>query len=97
MSTDEKAEMRFWVFIPFIPFQIAGAWWFGYALQDGQSWVAVAVSFAMANFGQAPISAIALTYMTDSYNEVSPSNHSTAPIIPTSNLLSRSSATLSSP
>lgn len=63
-------EMRFWIFLPFIPFQIAGAWWFGYALQYGQSWVAVAIAFAMASFGQAPISAIALTYLTDSYNEV---------------------------
>lgn len=63
-------EMRFWVFLPFVPFQIAGAWWFGYALQLGQPWAAVAVAWAMANFGQAPISAIALTYLTDSYNEV---------------------------
>lgn len=63
-------EMRFWVFLPFIPFQVAGAWWFGYALQLGQAWMAVAVAWAMANFGQAPISAIALTYLTDSYNEV---------------------------
>ena len=68
--TDRRTEMRFWIFLPFVPFQIAGAWWFGYALQDGESWVAVAVAWAMANFGQAPISAIALTYLTDSYNEV---------------------------
>ena len=27
-----EPEMRFWVFIPFIPFQVAGAFWFGYAL-----------------------------------------------------------------
>lgn len=62
--------MRFWVFLPFAPFQIAGAWWFGYALQLGQPWPAVAVAWGMANFGQAPISALALTYLTDSYNEV---------------------------
>ena len=68
--TDRRTEMRFWIFLPFVPFQIAGAWGFGYALQDGESWVAVAVAWAMANFGQAPISAIALTYLTDSYNEV---------------------------
>ena len=77
LETDCLTEMRFWVFIPFIPFQIAGAWWFGYALDLGQSWVAVAVAYAMANFGQAPISAIALTYMTDSYNEVRPVPNST--------------------
>ena len=93
---DEKVEMRFWVFVPFIPFQIAGAWWFGYALQDGQSWVAVAVAWAMANFGQAPISAIALTYMADSYNEVSAPNHKIRLIILSSDVLCRSSATPSS-
>lgn len=42
----------------------------GYALQDGQSWAAVAVAQGMCNFGSAPISSIALTYMTDAYNEV---------------------------
>ena len=63
--------MRFWVFLPFAPFQIAGAWWFGYALQLGQPWIAVAFAWGLANFGQAPISALALTYLTDSYNEVS--------------------------
>lgn len=30
-----EPEMRFWVFLPFIPFQVAGAFWFGYAL-DGK-------------------------------------------------------------
>ena len=83
---DESLEMRFWIFLPFIPFQIAGAWWFGYALQDGQSWVAVAVAWGMANFGQAPISAIALTYMTDSYNEVSRSTHTNALTLLTTHL-----------
>lgn len=44
--------------------------WAGYALQGGQSWVAVAFAFGICNFGSAPISSIALTYMTDAYNEV---------------------------
>ncbi|KAL1857657.1 hypothetical protein Daus18300_010177 [Diaporthe australafricana] len=65
-----EPEMRLWVFVPFIPFQVAGAFWFGYALQGGQSWVAVAFAFGMCNFGSAPISSIALTYMTDAYNEI---------------------------
>lgn len=66
-----EPEMRLWIFVPFIPFQVAGAFWFGYALQGGQSWVAVAFAWGMCSFGSAPISSIALTYMTDAYNEVS--------------------------
>jgi len=65
-----EPEMRLWVFVPFIPFQIAGAFWFGYALQNGESWVAVAMAFGICNFGSAPISSIALTYITDAYNEI---------------------------
>lgn len=66
-----EPEMRLWVFVPFIPFQVAGAFWFGYALQGGESWVAVAFAWGICSFGAAPISSIALTYMTDAYNEVS--------------------------
>lgn len=66
-----EPEMRLWIFVPFIPFQVAGAFWFGYALQGGQSWTAVAWAFGICNFGTAPISSIALTYMTDAYNEAS--------------------------
>lgn len=65
-----EPEMRLWVFVPFIPFQVAGAFWFGYALQGGQSWVAVAFAWGMCSFGSAPISSVALTYMTDAYNEI---------------------------
>jgi MFS family permease len=66
-----EPEMRLWVFVPFIPFQVAGAFWFGYALQNGQSWVAVAMAFGICNFGSGPISSVALTYIVDAYNEVS--------------------------
>lgn len=66
-----EPEMRLWMFVPFIPFQVAGAFWFGYALQGGEQWVAVAFAFGICNFGSAPISSIALTYMTDAYNEAS--------------------------
>ena len=54
-----------------VAFGHAGAFWFGYALQDGQSWVAVAMAFGLCNFGSGPLSSIALTYITDAYNEVS--------------------------
>ena len=66
-----EPEMRLWLFVPFIPFQVAGAFWFGYALQGGESWAAVAFAYGLCNFGSAPISSIALTYLTDAYNEVS--------------------------
>lgn len=63
-----EPEFRFWVFLPFVPFQLAGAWWFGYALQNGWSWVHVALGFGVCNFGSAPLQSIALTYMLDAYN-----------------------------
>jgi len=63
-----EPEMRFWVFLPFIPFQLAGAWWFGYSLAEGKSWVQVALAYGISNFGSAPIQSLALTYMLDAYN-----------------------------
>ncbi|KYG45127.1 hypothetical protein M433DRAFT_538592 [Acidomyces richmondensis BFW] len=63
-----EPEMRFWVFLPFIPFQLAGAWWFGYALSNGWPWPQVAVSYLISNVGSAPIQSLALTYMLDAYN-----------------------------
>jgi len=65
-----EPEMRFWVFLPFIPFQLAGAWWFGYALSNGRPWSQVAVSYLISNIGSAPIQSLALTYMLDAYNDI---------------------------
>ncbi|KAK5118159.1 hypothetical protein LTR85_008139 [Meristemomyces frigidus] len=65
-----EPEMRFWVFLPFIPFQLAGAWWFGYALANGWSWSQVAVAYGVCNFGSAPLQSLALTYMLDAYNDI---------------------------
>lgn len=62
--------MRLWCFLPFVPFQVAGGFWFGYALQNGWSWPQVAMSYGLATFGAAPMEAIALVYITDAYNEV---------------------------
>lgn len=62
-----EPEMRFWTFLPFIPFQLAGAWWFGYSLAEGKPWVQVAVAFGVCNFGSAPLQSLALTYMLDAY------------------------------
>ncbi|KAH9832135.1 MFS general substrate transporter, partial [Teratosphaeria destructans] len=65
-----EPEMRFWVFLPFIPFQIAGGWWFGYALANGWAWPHVAVAYGVCNFGSAPLQSLALTYMLDAYNDI---------------------------
>lgn len=65
-----EPEMRLWVMAPFVLFLPLGAFVFGYALNNGWSWPVIAVSYAISNFGSAPISSIALTYITDCYTEV---------------------------
>jgi len=62
-----EPEMRFWVFVPFIPFMLAGSWWFGYALAQGKPWSQVAVAYGISNFGSAPLQTLALTYLLDAY------------------------------
>jgi MFS family permease len=63
-----EPEFRFYLFLPFVPFQLAGAWWFGYALNNGSSWVQVAMAYGLCNFGSAPLQSLALTYVLDAYN-----------------------------
>ena len=63
-----EPEFRFYCFLPFIPFQCAGAWYFAYALADGRHWSHVAVAYGICNFGMAPLMSISLTYMLDAYN-----------------------------
>jgi len=63
-----EPEMRFWVFLPFVPFVLAGSWWFGYALAEGRPWAEVAIAYGICTFGSAPIQSLALTYMLDAYN-----------------------------
>lgn len=65
-----EPEMRLWCIIPFIPFVPAGAFMFGFGLAEGAAWPIVAVGYALCTFGTAPISSVALTYITDSYTEV---------------------------
>lgn len=43
---------------------------FGIGLNDGKSWVVVAVGYAICSFGLTPIGSIVLTYITDSYTEI---------------------------
>lgn len=63
-----EPEMRFWCYLPFIPFQCGGAWYFANALADGRHWSHVAVAYGICNFGSAPLQSLALTYMLDAYN-----------------------------
>lgn len=63
-----EPEMRYWCFLPFIPFQCGGAWYFAYALADKMEWPHVAVAWGICNFGSAPLQSLALTYVLDAYN-----------------------------
>lgn len=66
-----EPEMRLWVMLPFIPAVPAGALLFGFGLANGSSVYLLAFAYALTNFGTGPIQSIALTYITDSYTEVS--------------------------
>ena len=59
------------VMVPFVAFLPLGACFFGFGLDTGWSWPIIAVAYAISSFGSAPISSVALTYVTDSYIEVS--------------------------
>jgi len=63
-----EPEFRFYCFLPFIPFQCGGAWYFANALADGRHWSHVAVAYGICNFGSAPLQSLSLTYMLDAYN-----------------------------
>jgi len=66
-----EPEMRLWMMAPFVPFIPIGALMFGIGLNNGLPWPVIAVGYAICNLGITPISSIALTYITDSYTEVS--------------------------
>ena len=65
-----EPEFRLYLIPLFAPFVPAGAILYACALERGWSWVAVGGGYLMCNFGGAPVSAVALTYVTDSYSEV---------------------------
>lgn len=66
-----EPEMRLWCMIPFLPFVVAGALLFAIGLSDHQSWPVIAIGLALYNIGVTPIDAVTITYLTDSYKEVS--------------------------
>lgn len=65
-----EPEFRLYLIPLFAPFVPAGAILYACALERGWSWVAVGGGYLMCSFGGAPVSAVALTYVTDSYSEV---------------------------
>lgn len=66
-----EPEYRLWAMIPFVPFIPAGAVIFSIGLSNGLSWPVIAVGFALYFVGIAPINSITITYLTDSYRDVS--------------------------
>jgi len=65
-----EPEMRLWAMVPFILIAPFGALLFGIGLDRGMSWPGLAMGSAICQFGTAPISIIALTYITDSYTDI---------------------------
>lgn len=66
-----EPETRLWMLLPCIPLVLAGAVMFGYGIDKGLSWPIVAGGIVISAAGIAPINIITLTYVTDSYTEVS--------------------------
>ncbi|KAL1859677.1 hypothetical protein VTK73DRAFT_7514 [Phialemonium thermophilum] len=66
-----EPEMRLWVMVPFIPLVPAGAIFYGVALAKRSHWLLLAAGGALINVGVAPLNSISLTYLTDSYTDVS--------------------------
>lgn len=64
-------ETRLRCIVPFLPFVPAGALLFGIGLNNHLPWPVIAVGLALYNIGIAPIDSLAITYLTDSYREVS--------------------------
>lgn len=73
-----EPENRLWVLIWFSPFLPAGLLMFGYCLDKGLPWPLAAVGFGLYAFGATPIGSASLTYLTDSYTNVSSRLHAQA-------------------
>lgn len=64
-------EVRLWCVVPFLVLVPAGALLFGFGLDGGLPWPVVAVGLVLYNAGVTPINSIMVTYLTDSYKDVS--------------------------
>lgn len=66
-----EPEMRLWILLPFAPPTVAGIMLFGYSLGNGKPWIIVALGYAIFGFGMGPVCSIALSYLVDTYRDVS--------------------------
>lgn len=66
-----EPEMRLWLAIAFTPLVPAGLFMFGIGLNNGSHWLLPAFGLGISAVGIVPASSAALTYLTDSYTEVS--------------------------
>lgn len=66
-----EPEMRLWLCLAFTPFVPAGLFMFGIGLNNGSHWLLPAFGLGVSAFGIVPASSAALTYLTDSYTDVS--------------------------
>ena len=66
-----EPEMRLWPVIIFLPCVPAGIFMFGISLKHKAHWIVPAVGNALMSVGLVPACSSALTYLTDSYTDVS--------------------------
>ena len=66
-----EPEMRLWLAVAFTLFVPAGLFMFGIGLNNGSHWLLPAFGLGISAFGVVPASSSALTYLTDSYTDVS--------------------------
>ena len=66
-----EPEMRLWPALICTPFVPAGLFMFGIGLKHKVHWIVPAVGLALTSFGNVPACSTALTYLTDSYTDVS--------------------------
>ena len=66
-----EPEMRLWPVLVFALCVPAGLFMFGIGLKHKVHWIVPAIGYALTSFGQVPACSSALTYLTDSYTDVS--------------------------
>jgi MFS family permease len=66
-----EPEMRLWLCLIFLPLIPAGLFMFGIGLNNGSHWLLPAFGLGINAFGVVPASSAALTYLTDTYTDVS--------------------------
>lgn len=64
-------EIRLFLIIPFLVFIPLGSLMFGMGLNNHLPWPIIAVGLGIYNTGVVPINSLVITYLTDSYREVS--------------------------